>query len=280
MDVAELDEAQSKKIFRARKTMKISDRQQLGSIHNSNSSTVPTSTATGTPSAKTTPPAVMNGKCSEAEERTERESDTDKTPKGSRPASPVSRTPSPLTLSLSLSPSPPSQSPKPGSESSARQSPPRSPHNTGKVRDKEESDNSREKEKEKPSSEEMVETAEEKKTEGGEREGKEDGDGSEVKDKEVCWNEKPKPDGDGSPTPNSTSPPASPSASEKKDKEESTTEMKKGAESEEATAMETDLAPTEVKALDGEEMAPLRPKQQPPPPRPSPRPTRRSPTWK
>ncbi|XP_064179982.1 activating transcription factor 7-interacting protein 1 isoform X1 [Anguilla rostrata] len=245
MEVADLDEAQSKKVFRARKTMKISDRQQLESIHNSHSSSA-LSSSTGATSSSTPPPAVVNGKDPE-EEQTAGESHTDTNPKETRPTPPASRTPSPLTLSLSLSPSPPSQSPQLPSGSNACLSPAHSPKSAGNESDREEGDG--EGEKERPSVAEGVKTADEK-MEGGEVKEKEDSAGPQVEDKE---DENPKPDGDvSSPLDSPHDPtisPASPMALETKD-EESKTETGKRTESEEAVAMDTDPAPMEIEALE------------------------------
>ncbi|KAJ8363311.1 hypothetical protein SKAU_G00121420 [Synaphobranchus kaupii] len=255
MDTADQDEAQSKKVFRARKTMKISDRLQLESIHNSHSSSaLPSSSAASCSS--TPPPAVLNGKYPE-EEQTEdqkvRESHTDSNPKETRPTPPVPRTPSPLTLSLSLSPSPPSQSPEKLSYSNACLSPAHSPNSVGKESDGKERDD----EEEKTSSLlGGVEAGDDKKTEEGEVKEKEDSAGSQVKDEE---DENPKPDGDVSSPLDSPQDPAvssvPPLASETKDKENKI-ETEKRTESEEAVAMDTDPAPMETKALEVDKSTP------------------------
>ncbi|XP_035262388.1 activating transcription factor 7-interacting protein 1 isoform X3 [Anguilla anguilla] len=251
MEVADLDEAQSKKVFRARKTMKISDRQQLESIHNSHSSSA-LSSSTGATSSSTPPPAVVNGKDPE-EEQTVGDSHTDTNPKETRPTPPASRTPSPLTLSLSLSPSPPSQSPQLPSGSNACLSPAHSPKSAENESDREEGDG--EGEKERPSVAEGVKTADEK-MDGGEVKEKEDSAGPQVEDKE---DENPKPEGDvSSPLDSPHDPtisPASPTALESKD-EESKTETGKRTESEEAVAMDTGLAPMEIEALEDNKSIP------------------------
>ncbi|KAG7460018.1 hypothetical protein MATL_G00216800 [Megalops atlanticus] len=126
MDVAVPEEPQ-KKIFRARKTMKISDRQQLESLHNTLPSNVPPSS---TPSTSP-PPALVNGKHpdkgqTETEKDVEKmESNADKSQKEGCPSSPVSRSPTPPALSLSLSPSPPAQSPEHAASPNAPSSPSR-----------------------------------------------------------------------------------------------------------------------------------------------------------
>ncbi|KAL1005836.1 hypothetical protein UPYG_G00064570 [Umbra pygmaea] len=119
MEVAVAEE--KKKIFRARKTMKISDRQQLESLHSSLSSPVPPlSNSNSSNSNSPSPPSLLvNGTHSEDRQKgTDRETNDTTDSKNSRSATPVSpasltsRSP-PLALSLSLSPSPPSsQTPK------------------------------------------------------------------------------------------------------------------------------------------------------------------------
>ncbi|KAJ8254309.1 hypothetical protein COCON_G00209210 [Conger conger] len=103
MDVAVAEEPQ-KKIFRARKTMKISDRQQLESLHN----TLPSSKA-----ACPSPPLLNGRHPAEGQKESEREkTSAGSSPMGTRSASPASRSPTPLALSLSLSPSPPAKTPE------------------------------------------------------------------------------------------------------------------------------------------------------------------------
>ncbi|XP_018617369.1 activating transcription factor 7-interacting protein 1 isoform X2 [Scleropages formosus] len=106
MDVAVAEEPQ-KKVFRARKTMKMSDRQQLEFLHNS----LPSSFSTTNTSSVLLPPLVNGNHSEEDLTDTEKEgqsrSSNDK--KDGHHTSPVSPSPSPLALSLSLSPSPPSQ---------------------------------------------------------------------------------------------------------------------------------------------------------------------------
>lgn len=107
---------EEKKIFRARKTMKISDRQQLESLHSTLLTTSPSL-------ADTSPPPLMNGthkedgqKVGEKEQNNVSDSNS---PRTTSPASQISlSSPAPF-LSLNLSPSPvPSQSPKSKDETS------------------------------------------------------------------------------------------------------------------------------------------------------------------
>lgn len=107
---------EKKKIFRARKTMKISDRQQLESLHST--------LLTATPGlSDTSPPALMNGthkedgqKVADKEQNNILDSNS---PCATSPASPSSlSSPAPF-LSLNLSPSPvSSQSPNTKEETS------------------------------------------------------------------------------------------------------------------------------------------------------------------
>ncbi|KAM9857167.1 activating transcription factor 7-interacting protein 1 isoform 2-T3 [Aulostomus maculatus] len=101
---------EKKKIFRARKTMKISDRQQLEALHST--------LLTAAPSvSEPSPPPIMNGTHKEDGQKvgdSEQNSNLDSnSPRAASPASPTSlSSPSPF-LSLNLSPSPvSSQSPK------------------------------------------------------------------------------------------------------------------------------------------------------------------------
>lgn len=101
---------EKKKIFRARKTMKISDRQQLETLHST--------LLTATPSlSEPSPPPLMNGTHKEDGQKVgdkEQNSILDSnSPQTTSPASPTSlSSPAPF-LSLNLSPSPASsQSPK------------------------------------------------------------------------------------------------------------------------------------------------------------------------
>ncbi|XP_077381697.1 activating transcription factor 7-interacting protein 1 isoform X2 [Festucalex cinctus] len=105
---------EKKKIFRARKTMKISDRQQLDSLHGT------LLTAASSSSEPSPPPPLMNGSHREdgqkdAEQNSHQDSNS---PIATSPASMASlSSPAPF-LSLNLSPSPvPSQSPKDKDES-------------------------------------------------------------------------------------------------------------------------------------------------------------------
>lgn len=106
---------EKKKIFRARKTMKISDRQQLESLHSTLLTTSPGL-------SDTSPPPLMNGthkedgqKIGDKEQNNISDSNS---PRATSPASPASlSSPAPF-LSLNLSPSPASsQSPKAKEES-------------------------------------------------------------------------------------------------------------------------------------------------------------------
>lgn len=94
---------EKKKIFRARKTMKISDRQQLETLH----STLMTSSSGLTNSP---PPPLMNGTHKEDEQKLGEKEQLDSESNSSN-ATPASASPAPV-LSLNLSPSPgSSQSP-------------------------------------------------------------------------------------------------------------------------------------------------------------------------
>uniref|UniRef100_A0A1A8R448 Activating transcription factor 7 interacting protein n=1 Tax=Nothobranchius pienaari TaxID=704102 RepID=A0A1A8R448_9TELE len=111
---------EKKKIFRARKTMKMSDRLQLESLH----STLLTTPGSSNPS----PPPLMNGTHKEDGQKTsdkEQNNISDSnSPAATSPASPTSlSSPTPF-LSLNLSPSPASsESPKPQDEASCPNSP-------------------------------------------------------------------------------------------------------------------------------------------------------------
>lgn len=100
---------EKKKIFRARKTMKISDRQQLESLH---STLLTTSSLSGASS-----PPLMNGTHKEdgqkVEDKEQSNTSDSNSPRTTSPVSPTSlNSPAPY-LSLNLSPSPgSSQSPK------------------------------------------------------------------------------------------------------------------------------------------------------------------------
>lgn len=106
---------EKKKIFRARKTMKISDRQQLEVLH---------TTLMTAGSSEPSPPPQMNGTHKEDGQKIgENELNTNLDPNSPLAESPASQTslssPAPF-LSLSLSPSPvPSQSPKAKDESAS-----------------------------------------------------------------------------------------------------------------------------------------------------------------
>lgn len=104
---------EKKKIFRARKTMKISDRQQLESLHSTLLTTSPAPSAL----SDTSQPPIMNGTHKEDEQKVadkEQSNVSDSnSPSSTSPASLASlSSPAPF-LSLNLSPSPASsQSPK------------------------------------------------------------------------------------------------------------------------------------------------------------------------
>lgn len=104
---------EKKKIFRARKTMKISDRQQLESLHSTLLTTPPAPSAL----SDTSQPPIMNGTHKEDEQKVadkEQSNVSDcNSPSSTSPASLASlSSPAPF-LSLNLSPSPASsQSPK------------------------------------------------------------------------------------------------------------------------------------------------------------------------
>ena len=107
---------EKKKIFRARKTMKISDRQQLESLHST--------LLTAAPALSETPsPPLMNGTHKEdgqkASDKEQNNISDSNSPPATSPASPASlSSPAPF-LSLNLSPSPASsQSPKAKDETS------------------------------------------------------------------------------------------------------------------------------------------------------------------
>ncbi|XP_052346251.1 activating transcription factor 7-interacting protein 1-like [Oncorhynchus keta] len=114
MEVAVAEE--KKKIFRARKTMKISDRQQLESLHSTLSSPVPPLSNSNSSSPPPRSPLTNGMHPEDAPKGADGEqNDVAVTSRSTTPVSPTSltsRSP-PLALSLSLSPSPPtSQSPK------------------------------------------------------------------------------------------------------------------------------------------------------------------------
>ncbi|KAL4647886.1 activating transcription factor 7-interacting protein 1-like isoform X2 [Arapaima gigas] len=173
METAVAEEPQ-KKVFRARKTMKMSDRQQLEFLHNSLSSSFSTSTTSSVP-----PPPLANGNHSEEDlTDTEKEGQSrfDNDKKDGHRTSPVSPSSSLLALSLSLSPSPPSQT----SEIRTCTPPTSSPQQLSAIGEKEEMGRAPtvNNEKVKEVEEEMIENVELKKN--GERTGvlvdnKEDG---------------------------------------------------------------------------------------------------------
>lgn len=111
---------EKKKIFRARKTMKISDRQQLESLHGTLLTAAPGL-------SESSPPPLMNGthkedsqKVGEKEQNNVSDSNS---PRTTSPASPASlSSPAPF-LSLNLSPSPPSSHSPNGKEDASPTSP-------------------------------------------------------------------------------------------------------------------------------------------------------------
>ncbi|XP_013986147.2 LOW QUALITY PROTEIN: activating transcription factor 7-interacting protein 1 [Salmo salar] len=111
MEVAVAEE--KKKIFRARKTMKISDRQQLESLHSTLSSPVPPLSNSNSSSPPPRSPLTNGTHTEDAQKGADREqNDVAVMSRSTTPVSLTSRSP-PLALSPSLSPSPPtSQSPK------------------------------------------------------------------------------------------------------------------------------------------------------------------------
>lgn len=107
---------EKKKIFRARKTMKISDRQQLESLHSTLLTT--SSSLSGTSS-----PPLMNGTHKEdgqkVEDKEQSNTSDSNSPRTTSPISPTSLSSPAPYLSLNLSPSPASsQSPKVKDETS------------------------------------------------------------------------------------------------------------------------------------------------------------------
>lgn len=111
---------EKKKIFRARKTMKISDRQQLESLHS-------TLVTAGPGLSNPSPPPLMNGTHKEDGQKVgdkEQNNILDlNTPQTTPPVSPTSLSSPAPSLSLNLSPSPPSSSPKASEEVTAPRSP-------------------------------------------------------------------------------------------------------------------------------------------------------------
>lgn len=127
MEVAMAEE--KKKIFRARKTMKISDRQQLETLHSTLLSAAQQS-PNPSPSPPPTAPLVNGTHKEEGPKVAEKEQnyfmDTNSSPGANSPVSPASRGSPPPSLSLNLSPSPTSsQSPK-----AREDTPPASPFQT------------------------------------------------------------------------------------------------------------------------------------------------------
>ncbi|KAJ8387532.1 hypothetical protein AAFF_G00152280 [Aldrovandia affinis] len=234
MDVAVAEEPQ-KKIFRARKTMKISDRQQLESLHNSLSSSVPPSSS----SSSSPPPPLVNGKHpDEGQMETEKdkektENNADSSLKEARPASPASRSPTPLALSLSLSPSPPAKTP----EEALSSTPPPSPSRSGDpdLKDTEEGEGDEGKLPAGPSAEggEKKDVDKDKEEEEEEEEGKSSASAEEEKQDDL-----PKPQE--SPQEATAMSPAPPVTSEgtEEDKEKAT-ETSGTAESKETVTMDT-----------------------------------------
>ncbi|KAF7665088.1 hypothetical protein LDENG_00154510 [Lucifuga dentata] len=117
MEVAMAEE--KKKIFRARKTMKLSDRQQLETVHN---------TLTGTTSlSNPSPPPLMNGTHKEdGQKGVDKDQNSildSNSPNDASPVSPGSGNSPALSLSLNLSPSPPSSHSSKEKEETASTSP-------------------------------------------------------------------------------------------------------------------------------------------------------------
>ncbi|KAM9314384.1 activating transcription factor 7-interacting protein 1 isoform 2-T2 [Pholidichthys leucotaenia] len=111
---------EKKKIFRARKTMKISDRQQLENLH---STLLTASPGVSNPS----PPPLMNGTHKEdgqkANDKEQNNISDPNTPHDSLPASPTSQSSPTQFLSLNLSPSPTLSSPKAEEDTTTPKSP-------------------------------------------------------------------------------------------------------------------------------------------------------------
>ncbi|XP_026026500.1 activating transcription factor 7-interacting protein 1 isoform X4 [Astatotilapia calliptera] len=111
---------EKKKIFRARKTMKISDRHQLENLHS-------TLLTVGTSLSNPSPPPLMNGTHKEDGQKVgdkEQNNILDlNTPQTTPPVSPTALSSPTPSLSLNLSPSPPSSSPKGLEEMTAPRSP-------------------------------------------------------------------------------------------------------------------------------------------------------------
>lgn len=128
---------EKKKIFRARKTMKISDRLQLESLHS-------TLLSTGPGLSNPSPPPLVNGTHKEdgqkAGDKEQNSSSGPNSPQVASPATPGSlSSPAPF-LSLNLSPSPgSSQSPNPQEEAASQLSPPppSESHDSKKTEDEE-----------------------------------------------------------------------------------------------------------------------------------------------
>ncbi|XP_008414398.1 activating transcription factor 7-interacting protein 1 [Poecilia reticulata] len=127
---------EKKKIFRARKTMKISDRLQLESLHSTLLNSAP---GLSNPS----PPPLVNGTHKEdgqkVGEKEQSSSSDPNSPQAASPATPGSlSSPAPF-LSLNLSPSPgSSQSPNPQEEATPQSSlPPSESHDAKKMEDEE-----------------------------------------------------------------------------------------------------------------------------------------------
>lgn len=128
---------EKKKIFRARKTMKISDRIQLESLHS-------TLLSSGPGLSNPSPPPLVNGTHKEdgqkASDKEQNSSSGPNSPQVASPATPGSlSSPAPF-LSLNLSPSPgSSQSPNPQEEAASQLSPPppSESHDSKKTEDEE-----------------------------------------------------------------------------------------------------------------------------------------------
>ncbi|XP_036379416.1 activating transcription factor 7-interacting protein 1 [Megalops cyprinoides] len=244
MDLAVPDEPQ-KKVFRARKTMKMSDRQQLEFLHNSQSSFTLRSSSSSASSSPAPPPLVNGKHPEEGRAKTEkvREAHANRNAKGKQSTSPVTRSRSPQTLSLSLSPTPPPQTPRLRS----RSLPPSSRSLPAKSAGKESE------EQERKGGEGNVsslmkggKTKDEVKTKGREAKGNE----GTAEDRE---HDLPEPHGNLSSSQDSpqdrTASPVSSQTAEGRD-EEKKIEADKNLKSEETVAMDTGPAPMETEALE------------------------------
>ncbi|KAG7491532.1 hypothetical protein MATL_G00004800 [Megalops atlanticus] len=247
MDLAVPDEPQ-KKVFRARKTMKISDRQQLEFLHNSQSSFTLRSSSSSA-SSSPAPPSLVNGKHPEegpAETENTQEAHANRNAKGKRSTPAVTRSPSPQTLSLSPSPLP--QTPRLRSRSlppSSRTLPAKSVRKESKEQERKGAEGNM-----MSSLMEGGKTKDEVKTKEKEAKGNEGTGTLPLEDKE---RDLPEPHGNLSSSQDSpqdhTASPVSPQTAERRD-EEKKIEADKNSKSEETMATDTDPAPMETEALE------------------------------